>query len=289
MSCTVFAENMGLFHKGSGGKGIAPGDVCMTPPPPPAGPVPVPYVNMLQASNLTKGSKSVKIQGEPTALEGDSQVSTSNGNEPGSQPPKGVVTATNTGKGSFKLWSFTVKAEGKGLCRHGDMMGQNHMSDPPNCVDAAALTSFEVSLGDNLNKVCPPYDGEKHRPAITKDQDDAVHGKPCWECQRQIDEGETPVTTDAKWLKDEAEYKSRSGGKYASRDREAMTPDHQPPLNVAWAKGGCNIAPKAPTNPTGFQKLFSKPEMVKPHCRRHSNSQGSQVAAFARRILKARS
>ena len=41
--------------------GVAPGDVCLSPPPPPTGPVPVPYVNMLSASDLTKGSKSVKI------------------------------------------------------------------------------------------------------------------------------------------------------------------------------------------------------------------------------------
>ncbi|MES2539932.1 MAG: DUF4150 domain-containing protein [Pseudomonadota bacterium] len=284
MGLTVYAENMGFFHKGSGGKGIAPGDVCMTPPPPPAGPIPVPYVNIAQASDLTKGSKTVKIDGEPTALEDVSECSTSTGNEPGSQPPKGVVTATNKGKASFKIWSFTVKVEGKGVCRHGDMMMQNTASDPPNCVDAAALTAFEISLGDNLNTKCPPYDGDNDRPPITKEQDEAVHGKPCWECQRQIDAGETPTTTGANWLHGETEYQNRSGGKYASRDREAMTPDHQPPLNVAWAKGGCNI----PVKPDGFKKLFSKPEMVKSHCRRHSNSQGSQVAAYARRILAAR-
>ncbi len=125
MGLTVYAENMGFFHKGSGGKGIAPGDVCMTPPPPPAGPIPVPYVNIAQASDLTKGSKTVKIDGEPTALEDVSEVSTSTGNEPGSQPPKGVVSSTNKGKASFTMWSFTVKVEGKGVCRHGDPMFQN--------------------------------------------------------------------------------------------------------------------------------------------------------------------
>ena len=68
MSLTVFAENMGLFHKNSGGKGIAPADVCLSPPPPPSGPVPVPYVNTLQASDLTKGSKTVKIDGADHAF-----------------------------------------------------------------------------------------------------------------------------------------------------------------------------------------------------------------------------
>lgn len=32
MALTVFAEKMGWFHKGSNGKGIAPGDVCLSPP-----------------------------------------------------------------------------------------------------------------------------------------------------------------------------------------------------------------------------------------------------------------
>lgn len=39
MGLSVFAENLGLFHKGSGGKGVAPGDVCLSPPPPPTGPM----------------------------------------------------------------------------------------------------------------------------------------------------------------------------------------------------------------------------------------------------------
>ena len=124
MGLTVFAEKMGLFHKGSGGQAIAPADVCLSPPPPPAGPVPVPYVNSLSAADLAKGSKSVKIDGEPTALEDASEVSTSTGDEGGTQGGN-VVTHKTKGKAMFMLWSFTVKVEGKGVCRHGDPMGQN--------------------------------------------------------------------------------------------------------------------------------------------------------------------
>jgi hypothetical protein len=91
-------------------------------------------------------------------------------------------------------------------------------------------------------------------------------------------------TDFGKWLRNAAEYKTRSGGKYADRDQSAMTPDHQPPLCVAWAMGGCHLEPKN-GNPTGFQKQMAKPEMVKPHCRRHSNAQGSPAAAHARRIV----
>lgn len=286
MGCTVFAESMGFFHRGSGGKGVAPGDVCLTPPPPPGGPLPVPYVNMLQASDLAKGSKTVTIDGEPTALEDASEVSTSSGDEAGTQGG-GVVTHKTKGKGSFKSWCHSVKVEGKGVACHGHMMAQNTASDPPNCVDAAAVVTFKAFLGDKADKPCPPYDSEEHRPEITKEQDDAVKGKTCWECARQQAAGETPLTVDpqnpaafGRWLRNPAEYQTRSDGKYANRDQEAMTPDHQPPLCVAWALGGCHIEPK----PDGFQKHMSKKEMVKPHCRRHSNAQGSPAAAYGRRL-----
>src|SRR5664279_2266647 len=101
MSCTVFANGNGLFHKGSGGKGVAQPDVCLSPPPPPAGPVPVPYVNSLSASDLADGSKTVKIQGEPTALEDQSNIATSTGDEGGTQGGN-VVTHKTKGKGYFK-------------------------------------------------------------------------------------------------------------------------------------------------------------------------------------------
>jgi hypothetical protein len=293
VGCSVFAEKMGLFHQGSDGKGVAPGDVCLSPPTPPAGPLPVPYVNMLMASNLSKGSKSVKIQGQPTALEDASEISTSSGDEAGTQGG-GVMTGQTKGKGSFTSWCTSVKVEGKGVACHGNMMNQNTASDPPNCVDAAAMTSFKALLGDKAGKPCPKYKRKKDAPEITAEQEEAVDAKLCWECERQQAAGETPLTVDpsnpaayGSWLNDEAEFNTRSGGKYKARDRCAMTPDHQPPLVVAWAMGGCHLEPKAPP-PTGFQQQMSKPEMVKAHCRRHSNSQGSQAAAYARRIRSAR-
>jgi hypothetical protein len=289
VSCTVFAEGMGLFHKGSGGTGTAPGDVCLSPPPPPTGPAPLPYVNMLQASDLSKGSKSVKIQGEPTALEDSSEVSTSTGNEAGTQGG-GVVTHKTKGKGSFTLWCFTVKAEGKGVACHGHPMNQNTGSTLPNCIDPAAVTSFKKLLPKGPLDECPEYDRKKHSPEITADQDKAVHGKTCWECQREHEAGETPTTVDPDdpanyggWLNNEAEFLTRSKKKYEDRDRDAMTPDHQPPLCVAWALGGCHLKP-TDESPTGFEQEMAKRKRVKPHCRRHSNSQGSQAAAYARRV-----
>jgi uncharacterized Zn-binding protein involved in type VI secretion len=289
MGCTVFAEGMGFFHKGSGGKGIAPGDVCLTPPPPPAGPLPVPYVNSLGASDLTKGSKSVKIDGEPTALEDASEVSTSTGNEAATQGG-GVVTHKTKGHGSFKSWCHSVKVEGKGVACHGDMMIQNTACDPPNCVDSAAITKFKKYLGKKRRKKCPDYDESKHRVEPTDKQQEAVKGQKCWECKRQKAAGQTPLTIDPKnpaaygsYLATENQYKTRGGGKLKNKPRDEMTPDHQPPLSVAWAMGGCHIKP----TPEGFKKKMAQKGMVKPHCRNHSNSQGPTAGAYGRRVQAA--
>jgi hypothetical protein len=136
MALTVFAEKMGFFHKGSGGIGVAPLDVCLSPPP---GPVPIPYTNVLFAKDLIKGSKTVRIDGEPTFLEDHSETSTSIGDEGGTLGGS-VVTGVILGKGYFMVWSMTVQIEGLGVCRHGDMMGQNSASSPPSSIDAAAVS-----------------------------------------------------------------------------------------------------------------------------------------------------
>ncbi len=140
MPLTVFAEKMGFFHKGSDGKGIAPLDVCLSPPP---GPVPIPYTNVLFAKDLIKGSRTVRIDGEPTFLEDHSETSTSIGDEGGTLGGS-VVTGVILGKGYFMVWSMTVQIEGLGVCRHGDMMGQNSASAPPSSIDAAAIAQHSA-------------------------------------------------------------------------------------------------------------------------------------------------
>ena len=287
MGLTVYAENMGWFHKGSNGKGIAPGDVCLSPPPPPAGPVPVPYVNICNASDLIKGSKSVKADGgNPTALENVSECSMSTGNEPATPGlGAGVVTHKIKGKASFTLWSFTVKVEGKGVCRHGDAMLQNTMCTPPNATAPGALVRLKKALGDLYKTECKDeYNSELHRPSIKQPQEDEVYGKRCWECAKQIRAKRRAKTPGGRWMREEDYFKPDRRGEtpFAERDRKRMTPDHQPPLNRAWELGGCNLPPPPP--PTGFKALMSKPEMVRPHCRAHSNAQGTKVAKIGAAI-----
>ena len=168
MACTVFANNDGFFHKGSGGSSKAFPDVCLSPPPPPTGPVPVPYPNMIQASDLSSGSTSVKLQGNPTALEGQSYVSTSAGDEGGTQGGN-VITHKTKGKGYFELWSFDVKVEGKGACRNGDPVGQNCASKAFGGFAPKAMVAYDEAYmpDDPCDEF---YVAKEHRHSMVKAQ-----------------------------------------------------------------------------------------------------------------------
>ena len=256
MASTVFAESMGLFHKGSGGKGVAPADVCLSPPPPPAGPVPVPYVNNLSSSDLAKGSETVKVEGNPTALEDHSEVSTSTGDEAGTQGGN-ILTHKTKGKGFFKLWSFTVKIEDKGVCRHGDLMGQNCASDPPGCVDLEALVNFTKKWWVDTKEPCADeYDRDNVQSDPNAAQYAAVNqpNSFCWQCGCTVPAGCPP----------------RPGS-----TQTQFTPDHQPPMNVAWYAGGCSDLFK-------MRQWANRTSTVKPHCAVCSGSQGGTMSAISR-------
>ena len=270
MGITVFTEGAGFFHQGSGGKGVAPADVCLTPPPPPAGPVPVPYVNMLSASDLASGSNTVTIDGNPTALEDQSYVSTSTGDEAGTQGGN-VMTAQTKGKGYFTLWSFTVKVEDKGVCRHGDPMGQNCASSPPGCVDMKALVSFMLRPDVKIEPCTKEYDRKALGLEKCKEpQYAAVAGGPCWECNRDLPAGNWESVTLAS-----GEVRAKASAYVSGRkSKERFTPDHQPPLNIAWYLGGCHMKEE------DFKAWANSPQAVKPHCAVHACSQGGVVGGI---------
>ena len=120
MGSTVFANGMGISHKGSGAMSTVSPDVCNTPTP--AGSVAISYANTAQSADLSDGSETVKIEGQSVAIKGCS-YSTSTGDEPGSDG--GVVSGKTKGKAEFILYSFDVKIEGKNVCRNGDLMTHN--------------------------------------------------------------------------------------------------------------------------------------------------------------------
>jgi hypothetical protein len=230
----------------------------------------VPYVNSLSASDLAEGSQSVTIDGNPTALEDHSYVSTSTGDEGGTQGGN-VITHKTKGKGYFKIWSFTLQIEGKGACRHGDTMGQNCMSDPPGCIDMKALVAFLVRDDVKIEPCTEEYDREAlGLSKCTAAQYSAVEGGPCWECARDLPAGDyTAVTlSSGKVVSKLSAYVS------GRKSKAKFTPDHQPPLNIAWYMGGCHM------DKEDFKKWANSPATVRPHCAVHSSSQGGVVGGL---------
>ena len=127
MGVTVGVNGLSVVHKSSGGISAAFPDVCKTPMPP-AGPVPIPYPNIAQSSDTDKGSKNVKIDGNPVCLQ-DSNFKQSTGNEAGSAG--GIASGKTKGKAEFVNYSFDVKIEGKCVPRAFDPMIHNDKNTPP--------------------------------------------------------------------------------------------------------------------------------------------------------------
>lgn len=118
----VFANGRSIVHAGDGGTNTcAAPDLCKTPSP--AGPVPVPYVNVAKDSDLTEGSRSVTIDGSPVALK-SSKLSTSTGDEAGTAGG-GLISSKTKGKMTWGTFSLDVKFEGKGVVRFMDVTQHN--------------------------------------------------------------------------------------------------------------------------------------------------------------------
>jgi hypothetical protein len=140
MGKNVFANGREISAKKSGNKSIAAmPDVCLSPPSPPAGPIPIPYPNFSKSSDTSGGSKKVKIGGGEVGLKNKSCYKKSKGDEPCTKSfGMGVVTHCMQGKTYHSSWSMDVKIEGKNVIRHMDMTTHNHRAKmPPN---TAAMT-----------------------------------------------------------------------------------------------------------------------------------------------------
>jgi hypothetical protein len=134
MGKDVYANGMEISAKASDNQSIAAmPDVCLSPPTPPAGPVPIPYPNFSQASDTSNGTSSVMIGGKEAGQKSKSCYSTSKGDEAATRGlGMGVVTHTIQGKTYFTSWSMDVMLEGENAPRFGDMTTHNHMSPPMN-------------------------------------------------------------------------------------------------------------------------------------------------------------
>lgn len=135
MGCEVYANSNEIACKAGGGKVIAAfPDVCLSPPSPPAGPIPIPYPDTSFSKDMKNGSKTVKIKGKEIMLKDKSFYKTSPlGDEAATKTlGQGVISHAITGKTYFVAWSMDVKIEGKNVDRHIDLTTSNHASPMAN-------------------------------------------------------------------------------------------------------------------------------------------------------------
>lgn len=120
---TIIVNSLTLCHKSS--EGIAQAtlpDVCKTPRS--GGPVPIPYPNVARSLHLSKGSKTIQVDGGNMAAIKGSEFSVSTGDEAGTVG--GIKSSVNTKEATWLSYSPDVKFEGKNVCRLTDKMLMNH-------------------------------------------------------------------------------------------------------------------------------------------------------------------
>lgn len=160
MSHNVYANTWQIAAKAGMNKSIARfPDVCLSPPGPPAGPIPIPYPDTSFSTDLKQGSTTVMIAGKPVALAQQSHYQPSVlGNEAATNSfGASVVTHKITGKTVFQSWSMDVKFEGKNVCRHIDLTTSNHNCPPPATPPAPSgeAQTLPATLAALKDKKCP--------------------------------------------------------------------------------------------------------------------------------------
>jgi hypothetical protein len=193
MANEVYANNNEISCKSGEGKVVASfPDVCLSPPSPPAGPVPIPYPVSSFSSDATDGSKTVQISGKEVMLKDKSYFSKCTGDEAATKSlGMGVVSHNITGKVYFAAWSMDVKFEGLNVDRNLDLTTSNHMSPNGNTPPMVEIDGMSVpaDVEPCKCKYKRPHHGEDHNGdsrAQTPNgpQTDYVNGPDsfCWIC-----------------------------------------------------------------------------------------------------------
>ncbi|GJL49598.1 MAG: hypothetical protein NPIRA01_08250 [Nitrospirales bacterium] len=175
MSNEVYANGSAVSCKSGDGKVIASfPDVCMSPPSPPAGPIPVPYPNTSFSKDMKNGSKTVKVNGKEVMLKDKSYYKTSPlGNEAATRSfGSNIMSHQITGKTYFVMWSMDVKFEGENVDRHTDLTTSNHGSYPAGVV-VPNPEMEKLALARIADNACPCCD-KKDCPAAFQPGDQAL-------------------------------------------------------------------------------------------------------------------
>jgi hypothetical protein len=178
MGDSVFIETRAAVHRTSAGKSIAFPDVCLCPPTPPAGPVPVPLPNTVVAMDLQAGAPTVLIEGNPAGKK-SSFFMKSTGNEVSLPTGGGVMTHAVQGMARFQTFSTRVFFQGEPAVRHLDLLTHNHLAVPPNTPPAPWLSMMKPpsieppkivrKVGDETDEVAiryVPFGEGRRRPPL---------------------------------------------------------------------------------------------------------------------------
>ena len=132
----VFANGREVSGKATPNEVIAGfPSVCLSPPSPPAGPIPIPYPMFTDAGKTSDGTGSVHIKKKEVGKKNGSIWSKSKGNEAATRSfGMDVVSHTISGASKHQAYSFDVKFEKSGAERFMDLTTTNHGSDPATAV-----------------------------------------------------------------------------------------------------------------------------------------------------------
>ena len=168
MSGKVYANGREVSAKKDANKtmGAMP-DVCLSPPAPPAGPIPIPYPNFSQGSDTSAGTKKVMIKGKEVGKKNSSNYKKSKGDTPATRNfGMGTVTHTLEGKMYHAAWSFNVKFENENAIRHMDMTTHNHGSTPPDSLCSGMNQAGQES--DEADPECEELEKQNDRMRANK-------------------------------------------------------------------------------------------------------------------------
>jgi len=244
MSTKVYANGREISGKASGNKSVAAmPDVCLSPPGPPAGPIPIPYPNTAQSSDTGDGSKSVMVNGKEVGLKNKSIYKASKGDEAATRNfGGGIVSHTITGKTKFAAWSFDVKVEGQNVVRHMDLTTHNHQN-PSNGALTVSVGSMLLVTGSTSEKDCA---------ALAEDNEELVKSIQAGEESKKG--GPTSRALQEKTTLTTAQYKHPNGKQYNMKgfSREVKSD--------SYAKGvGTNYVKDAET---GLGKHLAQPSSI---------------------------
>jgi Domain of unknown function (DUF4150) len=229
MGRDVYANNNAIACKTDDGKVIAAfPDTCMSPPSPPAGPIPVPYPDSSFAKDMKNGSRSVKIGGKEVMLKDQSYYKSSPlGNEAATRSfGASILVHTITGKTYFGAWSMDVMVEGMNVCRHVDITTSNHASYPGGTPPFPNLSQVNMALARLVDQKCPCCGKDAHATGVAMNMEEwyLAHNPPT---RRQPN-----IATDIQNLIQRA--RDRPGCTCAKRSRKPLLPS--PPCDVFFAK-----------------------------------------------------